>query len=110
MVLGTHKANSQSLVLLLSARPPHWHWSFKLAALTWDRVNPVLVRMWEGRGRRYLAVTMWLLQFSKWDFYYSLRVTGGSSFNDGTTQTALDPLGRGAGSHPLRVQTMGGVR
>ena len=23
-----------------------------------------------------------------------------SSFNDGTTQTALDPLGRGAGSHP----------
>ena len=33
----------------------------------------------------------------------------GSSFNDGTTQTALDPLGRGAGSHPLRVQTMVGV-
>ena len=79
MVLGTHKANSQSLVLLLSARPPHWHWSFKLAALTWDRVNPVLVRMWEGRGRRYLAVTMWLLQFSKWDFYYSLRVTASAS-------------------------------
>jgi hypothetical protein len=27
---------------------------------------------------------------------------GGSSFNDGTTQTALDPPGRGAGSHPGR--------
>ena len=33
----------------------------------------------------------------------------GSSFNDGTTQTVLDPLGRGAGSHPLIVQTMVGV-
>jgi hypothetical protein len=34
----------------------------------------------------------------------------GSSFNDGTTQTALDPPGGGAGSHPLRVQTMVGGR
>jgi hypothetical protein len=34
----------------------------------------------------------------------------GSSFNDGTTQTALDPPRGGAGSHPLRVQTMVGGR
>ena len=29
----------------------------------------------------------------------------GSSFNDGTTQTALDPLMLGAGSHHLKVST-----
>ena len=30
---------------------------------------------------------------------------GGSSFNDGTTQTARDPLILGAGSHHLKVST-----
>jgi hypothetical protein len=59
--------------------------------------------------KRGLAVPAAADRDSKWPAS-GVAFFWGSSFNDGITQTVLDPLvQKGAGSHPLRVQTMVGV-